>query len=42
MFDNHIPARKFKYTTVDQFAVNTSTKTLDSSISEKQNHSHHE
>lgn len=26
MFDNHVPARKFKYTTVDQFAVDVGTK----------------
>ncbi|KAG6357263.1 hypothetical protein INS49_015141 [Diaporthe citri] len=35
MFDNHVPARKFKYTTVDQFAVDTSAKSVAGSISEK-------
>lgn len=42
MFDNHVPARKFKYTTVDQFAVNIDTKSIEGSASvlEKQNHSH--
>lgn len=38
MFDNHVPARKFKYTTVDQFAVDTSAKSVAGSISEKQDH----
>lgn len=38
MFDNHVPARKFKYTTVDQFAVETSAKSVAGSISEKHEH----
>lgn len=38
MFDNHVPARKFKYTTVDQFAVDTSSKSAAGSISEKHAH----
>jgi hypothetical protein len=38
MFDNHVPARKFKYTTVDQFAIDASAKGVADSISEKQEH----
>lgn len=38
MFDNRVPARKFKYTTVDQFAVDTSAKSVAGSVSEKQDH----
>ncbi|KAG8159153.1 hypothetical protein KVR01_010814 [Diaporthe batatas] len=38
MFDNHVPARKFKYTTVDQFAVDTSAKSVAGSISDKHAH----
>lgn len=42
MFDNHVPARKFKYTTVDQFAITSGErsekdeKALEESVSEKQ------
>lgn len=42
MFDNHVPARKFKYTTVDQFAVNGAGKSSAVSISEKNGHEHAE
>lgn len=38
LFDNHVPARKFKYTTVDQFAVNSAVKSPEGSISEKHDH----
>ncbi|KAK2596063.1 hypothetical protein N8I77_013571 [Diaporthe amygdali] len=38
MFDNRVPARKFKYTTVDQFAVGTSGKSIAGSVSEKHDH----
>ncbi|KAF3759898.1 putative MFS alpha-glucoside transporter [Cryphonectria parasitica EP155] len=38
MFDNHVPARKFKYTTVDQFAVGVTEKSFVGSVSEKQDH----
>ncbi|KAJ4396224.1 hypothetical protein N0V93_000443 [Gnomoniopsis smithogilvyi] len=43
MFDNHVPARKFKYTAVDQFAVDTSDsgpKSHRDSVSEKQQYTH--
>lgn len=43
MFDNHVPARKFKYTTVDQFAVDTGengSKTHRDSMSEKHQYTH--
>lgn len=43
MFDNHVPARKFKYTTVDQFAVDIDTKGASAhvdSISEEKQYAH--
>lgn len=40
MFDNHVPARKFKYTTVDQFAVVTGTKSPEGSVFEKRSNAH--
>ncbi|CAN8097448.1 unnamed protein product [Discula destructiva] len=40
LFDNHVPARKFKYTTVDQFAVNGTAKSPVGSLSEKHSNAH--